>query len=138
MRYLTLLLLLALLWLLAAPAFAQPSAPSPPWCKPTETWTFDAAEKDSVGFQFKTRTLASVHSVTLVARIVAQADASPTSIATASSVSGDTLSITLVPDTGCGTAGCRAGNQYWIVAQPQDSAGNQPIGIGCLVVRPAL
>ena len=120
------------LWILLLvpwPALAQQI------CTPERTWTFDPAEKDNVGFQFVGRTLASVTSATAALIKRTAADANPTGLITASSVSGDTLSPTLAPNTGCGAAGCRAGNVYQISVQATDSATMTPMGHACLVVR---
>lgn len=104
-------------------------------CTPDHTWTFDPAEKDNVGFQFVGRTLSNVVSATASVIKRTAADANPTGLITASSVSGDTLSLTVAPDTGCGVAGCRAGNVYQISVQATDSATMTPMGFACLVVH---
>lgn len=126
-RYISAMLCAALVWVM--PLHAQQA------CTPERTWTFDPQETDNIGFKFVGRTLASVTSVTATNMRVAQADASPTSIIRASSVSGDTLTITVYPDYGCGAAGCRAGNMYQINAQVTDSNSLTPAGFACLNVR---
>jgi len=123
----TRVLLLLLLW--PALGWAQET------CTPERTWTFNPAEKDVVGFQFVGRTVSSVASATATVMRRTTADASPSALITAASASGDTVSLTIYPDQGCGASGCRAGNTYQINVQATDSATNTPMGFACLIVR---
>lgn len=68
-----------------------------------------------------------VLSVSLI-NVPAHADASPASIIIAGPTGAAShLSVTIAPDTGCGTSGCRVGNDYRIKLRATDSDGNHPI-----------
>lgn len=121
----------------ASSAFAQPIACSPqrtlriardqPWVHPTDVRDF------VVRFAGKTLTASGTPVVTL--RRKAQADASPSALVTASVVSGGDYTITIAPDTGCGAAGCRAGNLYQIDLKPTTGDSETLLTSLCLQVK---
>jgi hypothetical protein len=97
------------------------------------------AVKDTYSLSFVGRTISLANKGTATAAlrgIPKQADASPTAIITNHSADGTSaVSITINPDYGCGTAGCRAGNVYEIILQPTDADGNTPIGNLLVIVQ---
>lgn len=94
----------------------------------------EPTEVDTVTCTFSGRTLTDKGTATAALRKKTAADASPSSVITAHTSSGSTVSITLNPDNGCGTSGCRAGNTYQIVLQPVEGS-NKPICNLYLIVR---
>lgn len=114
-------LLVALL--LAAPAWAQPG---PPATTPNVVrMAPDAILSPDCEFASWTLTAAGAATVTLVT--TARADASPSSIIVAGPTrSGNTISVRISPDEGCGTAGCRTGNSYLIALRPE-AGSDRPV-----------
>lgn len=125
-------------FLVTCTAYAQP-APLPNVPGADGVIRMQPAERDSFSVVFEGRTISAAGSITAVLRgIPKQADASPTAQIIAHSASGSTVSFTILPDTSCGTAGCRAGNNYEIILQPTDSDGNKPIANVWLSVQKKL
>jgi hypothetical protein len=114
MRILTICLAI----MLSTAALAQPKMPArgdnivDPPLRPNEI--------DTIGCIFESWTLTGAGSATV--RLIAHpghADASPSAIVTAGPVvSGNTVTVRIAPDEGCGASGCRAGNDYQIDLQP--------------------
>lgn len=115
---------ITLLVMLAATATAQPlpvvsGANGVIKLQPTEVDTFTC----DLGI-----TLTGKGTATAALRKTKQSDASPNALLTAHALASPAtgVSITIDPDAGCGTSGCRAGNEYEIVLQPTDGT-NEPI-----------
>lgn len=88
----------------------------------------EPAATDTTGCSWE-RTIVSgeVLSVRL-ANIPPHADGSPAAIITAGPTgTANLLLVTIAPDTGCGSSGCRLGNDYLVKLRATDSAGNHPI-----------
>lgn len=121
------LILLALF--LAAPLRAQTV------CSEQQTWRSEPVAKDTYGCRFMGRTLSSATAEVEVRKANAT-DSTPTTMVTAGpTVSGDTVSLTIYPDQGCGSSGCRSGNEYQVRIKATDASGNTPTCNACLVVR---
>ena len=122
MRTRTYALSVALAISAALPAWAQPVDPGS-----ARTRTLEPNAVDTFTIRFIGRTLTAVDSVTVSNRgHQTIPDTVPNAIKTAMSFSGSDVLVTLAPDTGCGTAGCRAGNWYQIAVRASDSTGNKP------------
>jgi hypothetical protein len=95
------------------------------------TIRIDPTEVDTYTIRWEGRVLSATpgdHTITITpSGPLKQADASPNAIKTAHAVSGSDLTITLSPNAGCGSSGCRAGNTYQVRIQVTDSAGNRPV-----------
>lgn len=104
----------------AAPAWAQPSPGDEVLVE------MEPLSIDTITVRFQGRTLAAINNVNVHARTLKNADVAPSAIKVATAYSGSDVLITLNPDAGCGTSGCRAGNLYQIRVQAQDSSGNRP------------
>lgn len=110
-----------LLALLAAPALAQPAAPS----AGSRRITMDPTEIDTFTCRFTGRTLAATGSqpvgwIDVIDISVPATDADPDAILTASATSGSDATFTLAPSS-------RAGKRYEIRVRPLDSADNRPL-----------
>lgn len=122
MRYATTALLLGMLALPGAVA-AQPVHPG------ERILILQPESTDTQPVWFLGRTGCSITAVTITLRKPAkQADASPSSILIAQSVSGCNVALQFKPDQGCGATGCRAGNFYQVDVQVTDGDSNKPIG----------
>lgn len=113
------------LWLavfiLAPPVWAQPV---PPPSGTTNLVVMEPVETDTIGCRFNSWTLTAAGTATVSKiGIPAQADSTPSAIITAGpTMSGNTVTVTLAPDTGCGATGCRNGNSYQVRLQPTAGA----------------
>lgn len=132
------------LLLAAAPAHAQwwlggGSTSGTEACTRENTWTVEPRQVDTYTFQFDGRTInATPTPVVAVSTIKqVQADATPGQIITAGpAVAGSQVTVTINPDNGCGTAGCRSGNWYQLDLTPTDSNANEPTAAACIYVKP--
>ena len=110
-------------------ALASPACADPPIVADADgVIVVQPAEVDTFSCRFLGRTLSSAGSATVTLRKTKQADASPSGLLSSGpTIVGTTdLKVVVSPDNGCGTAGCRAGNEYEIALLPTDSNSNKP------------
>lgn len=88
----------------------------------------EPAATDTIGCSWERSILSGTVLSVRLANVPAHADGSPAGIITAGPTgSANLLLVTIAPDTGCGTSGCRVGNDYLVKLRALDSNGNRPI-----------
>lgn len=83
-------------------------------------------EVHTVACRYPASQTVSSCSTSVIARVLKAADATPSGLVTTTAVSGTTdCNVTVSPDNGCGTAGCRAGNVYQVQTTATMSSGTK-------------
>jgi len=124
----------ALLIVLAVLSSSAAAAQNVPCTDQNTFGPLQPAERDTVALRWD-RTLTTA-TATLTLRSMAKPDSTPNAMIVAGpTASGDHVNVTLLPDNGCGTPGCRNGNVYQLSVQATDTNGNLPIGDVCVSVK---